>query len=58
MARPAPAWRVNPWIALSVGIVLAALAANGPRIYAAVNRLINPLPADLIIVVPAGSDLV
>jgi hypothetical protein len=58
MAKLAPARRVNPWIVLSVGIALAAVAANGPRIYAIVNGLINPPPADLIIVAPAGSDIV
>jgi hypothetical protein len=58
MARPAPAWRSNPWIALSVGIALALLAVNGSRIYAAFDRLINPPPANLIIIAPAGSDTV
>jgi hypothetical protein len=58
MATPAPSRRVNRWIVLSVGIALAAIAANGPRIYAIAARLINPPPADLIIVAPAGSDTV
>ena len=58
MAEPAPSPRVNPWVVLSVVIALAAVAANGPRIYAVVNDLISPPPADLIIVAPAGSDIV
>jgi hypothetical protein len=58
MATPAPSRRVNPWIVISVGIALAAAVANGPSIYAIVNRLINAPPADLIIVAPAGSDIV
>jgi hypothetical protein len=58
MARRAPSRRVNPWVALSVGIALAVLAANGPRLYASLNRLINPPPPNLIIIAPAGSQLV
>ncbi len=58
MRAPAPARRVNPWIALSVGIALAVLAANGQRLYAMVSRLINPPPADIIIIAPTGSDIV
>jgi hypothetical protein len=58
MATPVPSWRVNPWVVLAVGIALAVVAANGPRIYAIVDRLINPPPADLIIIAPVGSDIV
>jgi hypothetical protein len=58
MRAPAPARRVNPWIALSVGIALAVLAANGQRLYAMVSRLISPPPADIIIIAPTGSDIV
>jgi hypothetical protein len=58
MTTPAPSRRVTPWIVLSVGIALAVVAANGPRIYAVVSRLFKQPPADLIIVVPVGSDIV
>ena len=58
MATPAPSRRVNRWIVLSVALALALLAANGSRIYATIDRLLNPLPADLIIIAPAGSDIV
>ena len=58
MARPTTSWRVNPWIALSLAAALAAAAANGSRIYAAVDRLFNPPPANLTIIAPAGSDIV
>lgn len=50
-------WR-NPWIALSIGMVLTAMAIGGPRIYTAVSRLINPPPPNIIIIAPTGSDVV
>jgi hypothetical protein len=58
MAKPAPSRRVNPWVALSLGIALAILAASGPRLYASLNRLINPPPPNLIIITPAGAEIV
>jgi hypothetical protein len=58
MARRAPGWRINPWVAISAGIALAILAANGSRLYAAIDRLINPPPANLIIIAPVGSETV
>jgi hypothetical protein len=58
MAKRTPSRRVNPWVALSVGIALAILAAGFPRLYASLNRLINPLPPNLIIIAPAGSEIV
>jgi hypothetical protein len=58
MAKRAPAWRVNPWIAISLGIALAVLAAGFPRLYASINRLFNPPPANLIIIAPIGSETV
>jgi hypothetical protein len=54
----APSRRLNPWIALSVGIALTAMAIGGPRIYTAVIRLINPPPPNIIIIAPTGSDVV
>jgi hypothetical protein len=58
MARRAPARRINPWIALSIGLALAVLAANGSRLYDAMDRLINPPPPNLIIIAPVGSEVV
>jgi hypothetical protein len=58
MARRTPSWRVNPWLALSVGIALAVLVASGPRLYAGLNRLLNPPPPNLIIIAPVGSEIV
>lgn len=58
MPRPIPSRRVNPWIALCVGIALTAVAVNGQRIYATVSRLINPPPANIIIIAPTGSNIV
>jgi len=58
MRAPAPPRRINPWIAFSVGLALAILAANGPRLYAMVDRMINPPPPAIIIIAPAGSDIV
>ncbi len=49
---------INRWIALSIVVVLVALAANGARLYDAVNRLIAPPPADIIIIAPVGSEIV
>ena len=54
----APSRRLNPWIALSVGIALTAMAIGGLRIYTVVSRLINPPPPNLIIIAPTGSDVV
>jgi hypothetical protein len=53
-----PSRRLRPWIALSVVVALAAMAVNGPRIYAAFSRLINPPPPNIIIIAPVDSDVV
>jgi hypothetical protein len=53
-----PSRRLNPWVALSVGVALTAMAVSGPRLYAAVSRLINPPPPNIIIIAPTGSDVV
>lgn len=58
MRGRAPPRRLTPWIALSVAIALMAMAVTGPRLYAAVSRLINPPPPNIIIIAPVGSDVV
>lgn len=49
---------LNRYLAISVAIVLGALAINGGRIVDALERLFAPTPANLIIVAPATSDIV
>jgi hypothetical protein len=58
MAASAPSRRINPWLVLSLVVVLAALAANFERISGAVGTLLAPAPANIIIVVPSGSETV
>jgi hypothetical protein len=43
---------------ISLAIVLGALAINGERILRTVDQILNPAPANLIIVAPATSDIV
>jgi hypothetical protein len=59
MVASAPSRRVNPWLVLSLVVVLAALAANFERIFGAVSNLLAPAPANnIIIVAPTGSETV
>jgi hypothetical protein len=58
MTASAPSRRVNPWLVLSLVILLAALAANFERISGAVSSLLAPAPANIIIVAPTGSETV
>jgi len=58
MAASAPSTRINPWLVLSLAVVLAALAVNFERISSAVGALLTPAPANIIIVVPSGSETV
>jgi hypothetical protein len=58
MAASAPSTRINPWLVLSLVVVLAALAVNFERISGAVGTLLAPAPTNIIIVVPSGSETV
>jgi hypothetical protein len=43
---------------ISLVVVLGALAINGERIIRALDQILHPAPANLIIVAPATSDIV
>jgi hypothetical protein len=50
--------RSRRWFLISLAIALGALAINGERLLGALDRLFHPVPANLIIVAPATSDIV
>jgi hypothetical protein len=50
--------RSNRLLLISLAVALGVLAINGGRLFRAVDALINPAPATLIIVAPATSDIV
>jgi hypothetical protein len=53
------AWlRSNRLLLISVIVAVGLLAITGGRIYRAIDGLIHPAPANLIIVAPVTSDIV
>jgi hypothetical protein len=50
--------RSNRLFLISLAIALGVLAVSGGRLYRAIDALIHPTPATLIIVAPATSDIV
>jgi hypothetical protein len=50
--------RSRRWIAATAAAALVVLAFNASRILAAVDRIVHPPPAAIIIVAPEGSETI